>query len=107
MTGKPLPPATDVVLATVLREAVTNVLRHGTATQCIISATADDGVVRLRVSNDGATTPATGTTAGTAPGNGLANITARIHAVGGHLTSRHADDRFDLIAEIPLPATAP
>jgi len=49
----PLPPVADDVLGTVLREAVTNVLRHATAAACTIEARARDGAVRLRVSNDG------------------------------------------------------
>lgn len=98
--------AADDVLAPVLREAVTNILRHSAATVCTIEVTADDGVLRLRVSNDGAhqLQSARRPTAGGHPGSGLTNLTARAQAAGGRLTSCQADGRFDLIAEIPLSA---
>jgi two-component system sensor histidine kinase DesK len=103
---RPLPMAADDVLAPVLREAVTNILRHSAATVCTIEVTADDGVLRLRVSNDGAhqLQSARRPTAGGHPGSGLTNLTARAQAAGGRLTSCQADGRFDLIAEIPLSA---
>jgi two-component system sensor histidine kinase DesK len=99
----PLPEAVDGLLATVLREAVTNILRHSAAVTCSIEAAAGDGTVRLGVSNDGIADQPGG---GDVLGHGLANLTARLHAAGGHLASRQADGRFELAAEIPLgPAT--
>ena len=49
----PRPAAADTVLAPVLREAVTNILRHSAATRCTIEVTATGGALRLRVGNDG------------------------------------------------------
>jgi two-component system, NarL family, sensor histidine kinase DesK len=102
----PLPAAADDVLAVVLREAVTNTLRHSTATCCTIEATAADGALRLRVSNDGVRVPADspGGEDGLAAvgGSGLANLTARVQAAGGRLASRRESARFELVAEIPL-----
>ena len=86
-------------MAPVLREAVTNILRHSAATNCVIETAAAAGVLRLRVSNDGALGRGVGDGS---PGHGLANLTARVEAGGGRLTSRQAGGRFDLIAEIPL-----
>lgn len=85
--------------------------------------------MRLRVSNDGAAErprPSDGTGPAatrshhaTLPakdrgGSGLANLAARVQAVGGRFTTSHAAGRFDLIAEIPpsgpaaaSPATPP
>jgi two-component system, NarL family, sensor histidine kinase DesK len=105
-----LPAAADDVLATVLREAVTNILRHSASSACTIEAAAEDGALRLRVSNDGAPEQtAADSGAGQAAadhrtGSGLANLTARVQAAGGCLASRQAGGRFDLIAEIPLKA---
>jgi two-component system sensor histidine kinase DesK len=105
-----LPAAADDVLATVLREGVTNILRHSAAAVCTIEAAARDGVLRLRVGNDGVPDPAaTGSGAGQTSadhrtGSGLANLSTRVRAAGGRLASRQADGRFDLVAEIPLNA---
>ncbi|WP_344593010.1 sensor histidine kinase [Actinomadura vinacea] len=54
----------------VLREAVTNVMRHSAARHCLIEASRDGDRLRLRVVNDGAVPAGT-------PGQGLANLAAR------------------------------
>ncbi|MEU6034571.1 histidine kinase [Actinomadura sp. NPDC047616] len=102
--GPPLPRATDALLATVLREAVTNVLRHSRPSRCAITADRVDEYVRLRVVNDGA--PADGDTNGdtdgdtdgdTGGGQGLGNLTARVSAAGGRLDAGPAGDgRYEL-----------
>jgi two-component system sensor histidine kinase DesK len=109
ITQQPLPPLADTVLTPVLREAVTNILRHAAATTCSIRLTASSGGVRLLVGNDGAGEE-TGETraAGDCGGRGLANLTARVQSAGGQLVTRHCDGRFELAAEIPLdPAGQP
>ena len=102
ITGTPVPDAAAAVLVPVLREAVTNILRHSSASYCTLEMTAEAGVMRLQISNDGSVSPPTA--AGRA-GNGLANLTARVEAAGGGLTSGRVGHRFDLVAEIPLCAT--
>lgn len=92
----PIPRPIDEVLATVLREGITNVLRHAAAEWCAIRLSATEEAVRLRITNDGAR-PAE------AAGTGLDNLRARVGALSGRLTA--ADDgagRFDLAVEIPL-----
>jgi two-component system sensor histidine kinase DesK len=102
-----LPAAADEVLAPVLREAVTNILRHAAATATVIEVAARDGVLQLHVGNDGVTQqPATGRPAD-GEGRGLANLNARVRAAGGRLASRQAGNRFDLAAQIPLGGTGP
>lgn len=86
-----VPPAADRLLATVLREAITNVVRHADARVCEIELT---GAIRLRVSNDGVRRESrTG-------GSGLANLTARTEEAGGTLQVLVQDGRFTLIAEV-------
>ncbi|MEV4576293.1 hypothetical protein AB0K16_23890 [Nonomuraea jabiensis] len=51
----PLPDGFDALLAVVVREAATNVLRHSEASHVSIALTARDDLVRLRVDNDGVT----------------------------------------------------
>ncbi|WP_129842192.1 histidine kinase [Streptomyces sp. RFCAC02] len=91
-----LPPGAGALLAMVLREAVTNVIRHSAAGVCRISLTVRDGTARLRVVNDGGTGRATAEPAGT----GLAGLAARLTAAGGRLGTEADSDRFALTAQI-------
>ena len=96
----PLPAVADDVLAPVLREAVTNILRHAAATACVIEVTADDAALRLHAGNDGV---GPGSLArGDGQGLGLANLDTRVRAAGGRLTIGQADGRFALTVELPL-----
>jgi signal transduction histidine kinase len=72
----------DTVLATILREAVTNMLTHSAVRHCVIKADVAGDTVRLQVRNDGVTGP--GGSRGR-PG-GLDNLRARLEAIGGTLT---------------------
>lgn len=91
----------ETVLAAVLREAVTNVLRHSRATTCdITAARTDHGMIRLSVTNDGAASAPRAPSEG--DGTGLGSLAARLRALGGGLTAdRTADGRFRLVAEVP------
>jgi two-component system, NarL family, sensor histidine kinase DesK len=90
----------DSVLATVLREAVTNVLRHSTARHCAIEANQEDEMVTLTVVNDGVSR----TVISSADGHGLRNLAWRMHAVGGELsTGINRDGQFTLLAKVPAP----
>ena len=100
--GGPLPAAADEVLAPVLREAVTNVLRHAAATACVIEVTVGARALRLDVSNDTPRRPATGSPARATGGRGLANMEARVRAAGGRLAIHQVDGQFRLTAELPL-----
>jgi two-component system, NarL family, sensor histidine kinase DesK len=94
----------DTVMATVLREAVTNILRHSTAQICTIEADQVDDVIRLRVVNDGVQHSVPCGNRG-----GMDNLAQRLEAVGGRLTGGvRPDGLFDLLAEAPaaVPALA-
>jgi two-component system sensor histidine kinase DesK len=97
----PLAEKVDTVLATVLREAVTNMLRHSTAQACTVTATAAGGLVRLRIVNDGVPAAA----ASGRDGGGLENLSSRLAAVGGTLAaSASADGQFEVLATVPVSA---
>jgi two-component system sensor histidine kinase DesK len=90
----------DAVLATVLREAVTNVLRHSTARHCAIEANQEDEMVTLTVVNDGVSRAVVSR----ADGHGLRNLAWRMHTVGGELsTGINGDGQFTLLAKVPAP----
>ncbi|WP_282695403.1 histidine kinase [Streptomyces sp. CC208A] len=97
----PLPKELDTALAIVLREAVTNALRHSKAEHCAITAVREGGTVTLRVRNDGVGESGRDTIGG--GGSGLGSLTARMNGVGGDLTGRPTDDGwFELLAHAPV-----
>ncbi|MEU1274720.1 histidine kinase [Streptomyces sp. NPDC005799] len=88
------------VLGWVVREATTNVLRHGDAALCDISLNVERDRVVLTVQNDGASAPTPGR------GSGLAGLHERLSAVGGTLEAGPVGDgRFRVVAEVPLSAS--
>ncbi|MDX8029425.1 histidine kinase [Lentzea sp. BCCO 10_0856] len=96
----PLPEEIETVLATVLREAVTNVLRHSDAENCEITVSQADGAVKLDVVNDGATDRPISSDC-----NGVRNQAERVQAAGGVFVARHVGtDRFHVHASIPTAA---
>ncbi|MFI6152973.1 sensor histidine kinase [Kitasatospora sp. NPDC051170] len=104
-----LHPVVDTVLATALREGVTNILRHSRVQHCEIRAHSDEETVFLRLVNDGVTK----TVHPPAPwsGSGIGNLETRLAAIGGRVEAGVREDgRFHLLVEAPLkpqvPATA-
>ncbi|WP_219825656.1 sensor histidine kinase [Nonomuraea typhae] len=92
----PLPPEAETVLSTVLREAVTNVLRHSAARTCSITTAAAGDRVRLSVRNDGVT--GGGGRRGSA---GIGNLTTRLAALDGTLTTTAGGGWYELTAMVP------
>jgi two-component system sensor histidine kinase DesK len=87
----------DTVLATVLRESVTNMLRHSAARTCLIEANQAGGVVRLHMVNDGVPP----SVIPHRDGGGLESLSARLAAIGGTLTATIRNGQFDLLAQVP------
>jgi two-component system, NarL family, sensor histidine kinase DesK len=95
--------AVDTALATTLREAVTNMLRHSTVQNCTITADATSDMVRLHVINDGVPPSA----ASKRDGGGLENLAMRLEAVGGQLVVSRHDNVFDILATVAIPVPNP
>jgi two-component system sensor histidine kinase DesK len=93
-----LAPALESVLSLVLREAVTNILRHAGATSCRLELAADGRGTRLSVHDNGRGTVEK-------EGQGLRGMRQRVEALGGRL---EIDSRqgMRLTAEIPHVASA-
>ncbi|MEU1516804.1 histidine kinase [Streptomyces sp. NPDC005811] len=101
----PLPPDIETTLATVLREGVTNMLRHSRVGTCVVRLHREQGTVRMTVTNDGLDDFPAVATGDARPGNGLTNLRDRIEAVEGRLTAEVMDGKwFSLTAVVPLPA---
>jgi two-component system, NarL family, sensor histidine kinase DesK len=77
-TGVLMSAQQESVLALVLREAVTNVVRHAGASVCRVSLADEDGHAVLTIQDDGVGSPA-------AEGRGLQGMRQRVAAIGGTL----------------------
>lgn len=78
--------------AWVLREAVTNVIRHSGARHCVVDLQPD----RLLVTDDGV-----GAASGDGGGNGLRGLRERARSVGATITAGPADGGFRVEARMP------
>jgi two-component system sensor histidine kinase DesK len=113
--GRELPAPVQSALAWVVREAATNVLRHGDPRHCTIRLGSSAEAVVLRVENDGvavaASGPDEGAGAGGAPGpggSGLTGLRERLRVLDGSLEAGPAGNGlFRLTATIPFAPTAP
>ena len=93
-------PTARNVLGRVLREAMTNVLRHAQPSRCTITIEVDDGAARLRVDNDGAL-PADDADVGT----GLVALRRYLDEHAGRLDAGLTDEGvFRLDAVLPAGA---
>ncbi|SDP62770.1 sensor histidine kinase [Lentzea jiangxiensis] len=93
-----LSPRSRTVLATVLREGVTNLLRHSEATRCTITISGTDRLASIDIVNDGALAET-----GARRGSGLSNLTTRTSAIGGSLVARTTSGgTYHLHAEVPV-----
>lgn len=80
LSGPPLPSQVEALLGWVVREAVTNVVRHSSAARCEIAVDGTPGRVRLKITDDGRGVPpeqpaAPGPRIG---GTGLKGLTERL-----------------------------
>ncbi|MFI6377472.1 sensor histidine kinase [Streptomyces sp. NPDC050546] len=99
-----LPSPVQSTLGWVVREAATNVLRHGDARRCAVLIRVEEGLVALSVENDGVPQDAGARPSG---GSGLAGLSERLAEVGGTLRAGPTEDGlFRLAVEVPLPSDA-
>ena len=97
--------AEGTVLATVLREGATNVLRHSSARWCEITIRQVPSAIVLEIVNDGVRVPDGAAPAepdGGVGGNGLRNMADRLRGLGGDLETDLDGQCHRLRAEVPL-----
>lgn len=95
-----LPPDAAHALRSVVREAVANAVRHSGARKARIRVDRSDGALSLEIADDGCGLDLSSTS----PGNGLANMHARLAALGGTLSfSPHNGGGTRLLARFPHP----
>lgn len=101
----------------VVREAVTNMLKHSNARECQIVVHADADAATVTVTNDGCPPVAAVDSGGRrtlsptgASGTGLADLRTRVQTLGGWLRAEPVSgDRFQVVARLPrrsLPGAA-
>ena len=98
-----LPPQVDAVLGWVVREGVTNVIRHSRAQHCLIRIISSEDTVRAKISNDGDPrkegTPVEW-------GSGLSGLAERVASEGGRIEAEAQSmpdgPGFRLKVEIPI-----
>jgi signal transduction histidine kinase len=92
-----LPESVEVAAYYVVAEALTNAAKHARASEVVVSATADDGYLRLLVRDDGVGGADSGR------GSGLIGLKDRVEALGGQLAvSSPAGAGTSLTALVPL-----
>ncbi|MFF4573757.1 sensor histidine kinase [Streptomyces sp. NPDC001410] len=106
-SGTPLAPQAEALLGWVVREAVTNVVRHSDATRCEITIESTVEQARLTVTDNGTgqavTRPAEGI-----GGTGLTGLAERLAAAGGSLRGGPSPrGGFTVTAELPVEPTEP
>lgn len=96
-----LPGIVDAVLATVVREGVTNLLRHGRTEHAQITVASSPTNARVEICNDGVPPADDGPLI--RGHGGLDNLQSRLTTVGGTLDAAvRADGWFVLRADVPL-----
>jgi two-component system sensor histidine kinase DesK len=106
-SGPPLAAQTEALLGWVIREAVTNAVRHSGATRCEITVEGASERVRARISDNGRGLPSD-----PLPpllgigGTGLKGLTERLAAAGGSLEAGPGTrSGFVVTAELPVEAS--
>jgi two-component system, NarL family, sensor histidine kinase DesK len=87
----------DELLAWVVREGATNVLRHSGASTCRIDVADRDGRIAVTIADDGVGAP----TPPTLRLGGLEGLRDRLAAAGGELAVERDADGFRLVATVP------
>lgn len=95
-TAHRCPPAHDNLFALVLREAVTNVIRHAAARRCDVKLTCDAVAASLSISDDGRG-------GRIRAGNGIRGMRERLEMLEGRLDIESGEYGTRLIATLPLP----
>jgi len=94
-TATAVPESVGQVVYTVVQEALTNVLRHASATRATVTLGEQGGTLIVAVVNDGV---------GGGPvteGMGLTGMRRRVERLGGQLTAGPTTDGFQVRAELP------
>ena len=100
-TLPPLPPEYETAIYRIAEEALTNVVRHASASRCTVTLEVDDGV-RLLVADDGVGfTEAAAAAAAGRCGVGLVSMRERAERLGGSLAIEHRVPGITITVHLP------
>jgi signal transduction histidine kinase len=102
----PLPPDLRHNMFLIIKEALTNVLKHSEASEVHVEAKARAGALEFLVRDDGHGFEA-GQKPGKDRGNGLSNMQRRAEAIGGTLTVESTPEGTQVQLVVPIPAATP
>lgn len=105
-SGPPLGPRAEALLGWVVREAVTNAVRHSAASHCEIALKGTSERVVLTVTDDGTSAQPPDPSA-PRDGTGLKGLTERLAAAGGSLEAGPGARGFRVRAALPVDAAPP
>jgi two-component system, NarL family, sensor histidine kinase DesK len=98
-----LPLSVESLLAWVVREGITNVIRHSHAQHCRLSLIQQTDEIRMTITDDGQ-----GNMHANKAGNGLRGISERVAKLDGYCEAGTAKDRgFQLLVVLPLSEKTP
>ncbi|WP_166355465.1 sensor histidine kinase [Phytoactinopolyspora limicola] len=98
-----LPTAVDRAGYRILQESVTNVIRHAGPTRVTITITCADGMLTIRVVDDGRSPDAGPAVGDTEPGKGIVGMRERCELLGGGFTAGPLPEGgFEVEARLPL-----
>lgn len=94
------PAAVRTTVHRIVQEAVTNVIRHASASSLVISVRAEEDHIQVRVADDGR-----GPGVSVREGHGLTGMRERVDLLGGSLSAESTSPGFLVAATLPLTLT--
>jgi len=102
---RPLSPGLEISAYRIAQEAMTNSIKHGTASRVDVAVVYGDESVKLVISDNGRTSPDSDLGGG---GNGLVGMSERADLFGGTVSAgpRSSDSGWIVTADLPIPQSA-
>jgi signal transduction histidine kinase len=99
---RPLPPDSEIAAYRIVQEALTNAVKHASATMVTVTMDWSPDAISIRITDDGRGSPGP-----LGAGNGLIGIRERAASCGGTASAGFRDDTdgFEVAVRLPVPTT--
>ncbi|MGM1028903.1 MAG: sensor histidine kinase [Actinomycetota bacterium] len=101
---EPVPPGLEPTVHRIVQESLTNVVRHSDACRVRVTATVADGVLAVRVADDGHPVVDRVVADASVEGFGLRGLAERVEALGGRFRAEPGEAGFTVEATLPVDA---